>query len=339
MSDCVGSRRCQRGFTLIELLVVIAIIAILVAILLPAVMYAREIAYQARCRNNLKQIGLALHNYETTHFTFPIGARLQSVGIGPSWFVGILPYVDQANLYDRFDHVGKHNGFPGTPLPPPLASTNGALLNGVRVPTFWCPSSSLAEFSTPNALGRTYQMAAYVGIAGAGNLGDALAKRVTPCCQPNVNNGQLSADGVLVPGAAIRMSELQKDGSSHVFIVGEASAFLPGAAGKRSDAGWNLGWAAGTAGGGTPPTYSAPGGTTAPVVYNLTTILHSPNSSYNQAGVKENLGPNNPLSSSHAGGVHGLAGDGSVHFLSTSIDLEVLRRAAVRDDGVAISDF
>lgn len=338
MLDCVTSRRRQRGFTLIELLVVIAIIAIIAAILLPAVMYAREISYQAKCRNNLKQIALALHNYEATHLTFPIGARLQSVGIGPSWFVGILPHIDQQTLYDKFDHEGKNNGYPGIPLSPPLASRNGVQLNGVRVPTFWCSSSSLPEFSTPNPLGRTYQMTSYVGISGAGNLGDALATRITACCTVNSKNGQLSADGVLVPGAAIRMSEVQKDGSSHVLVVGESSAYLPSAAGKRSDGGWSLGWAAGTSGGGTPPLYGGPGNT-APNVNNLTTILHPPNSSFNQAGVGENVGPNNPLSSPHSGGCFAALVDGSVHFLSSSIDLTVLRRAAVRDDGIIIPDF
>ena len=89
----------QRGFTLIELLVVIAIIAVLVALLLPAVQQAREAARRSACKNNLKQIGLALHNYHDTYNSLPLGVRNdQGNRWGMSWFVGILPYVDQAPL-------------------------------------------------------------------------------------------------------------------------------------------------------------------------------------------------------------------------------------------------
>ena len=112
----------DRGFTLIELLVTIAIIAILIALLLPAVQQAREAARRTQCKNNLKQIGLALHNYHDVHRTFPIGARWQR-GVGPSWMVGLLPFIEQQNLYDRFDMDAPNNGLPV--LPPPFGSSNG----------------------------------------------------------------------------------------------------------------------------------------------------------------------------------------------------------------------
>jgi prepilin-type N-terminal cleavage/methylation domain-containing protein/prepilin-type processing-associated H-X9-DG protein len=113
--------RLSRGFTLIELLVVIAIIAILIALLLPAVQQAREAARRTQCRNNLKQIGLALHNYESTHLTFPLG-RVGVPNPPPQPTVGgsvlsasnqrdrwhsamamILPYIDQAPLYNQYN--------------------------------------------------------------------------------------------------------------------------------------------------------------------------------------------------------------------------------------------
>ncbi|VAX38341.1 hypothetical protein-transmembrane region and signal peptide prediction, partial [hydrothermal vent metagenome] len=96
----------KRGFTLIELLVVIAIIAILIALLLPAVQQAREAARRSACKNNMKQIGLALHNYHDVHRSFPPGAmKDEEIGGKPgfSFLVMILPFVDQANVYAGLD--------------------------------------------------------------------------------------------------------------------------------------------------------------------------------------------------------------------------------------------
>ena len=95
-----------RGFTLIELLVVIAIIAVLVALLLPAVQQAREAARRTQCRNNLKQLGLALHNYHDTNQMFPMGlsdtvwGNTETIGDGWAWGVAILPYLDRATLFN-----------------------------------------------------------------------------------------------------------------------------------------------------------------------------------------------------------------------------------------------
>ena len=104
----------RRGFTLIELLVVIAIIAILIALLLPAVQQAREAARRTQCKNNLKQFGLAMHNYHDVFNRFPLPAILFSNagagggGIGGMmttnvWSLAILPYIEQANVYSSYD--------------------------------------------------------------------------------------------------------------------------------------------------------------------------------------------------------------------------------------------
>src|ERR1700744_1154446 len=95
--------RRSRGFTLIELLVVIAIIAVLIALLLPAVQQAREAARRTQCKNNLKQIGLALHNYHDVHLAFPDCSYISKPFPGPSgwgWPVMVMPFLDQGNLFN-----------------------------------------------------------------------------------------------------------------------------------------------------------------------------------------------------------------------------------------------
>ncbi len=102
--------KMRRGFTLIELLVVIAIIAVLIALLLPAVQAAREAARRAQCTNNLKQLGLAMHNYHTTHNSLPPGMKGCCWG---TWLVFVLPYTEQQSLFNAYNTMGNNSGLPG----------------------------------------------------------------------------------------------------------------------------------------------------------------------------------------------------------------------------------
>ena len=144
----------RRGFTLIELLVVIAIIAILIALLLPAVQQAREAARRTQCRNNLKQLGLAFHNYHDQHKRFPMAGQIAGFGVDMdrpftwTWSQMILPFIDQAPLYNQLN-VG------GTPSVP----NNAANMTNIhdyrtanantperllltKIPVYFCPSAS-----------------------------------------------------------------------------------------------------------------------------------------------------------------------------------------------------
>jgi prepilin-type N-terminal cleavage/methylation domain-containing protein/prepilin-type processing-associated H-X9-DG protein len=156
--------RKRRGFTLIELLVVIAIIAVLIALLLPAVQQAREAARRSQCKNNLKQIGIALHNYHDTHNTFPPG----NITMGPccgtpslvNWAISILPFIDQDNLQNTYDF--------NLPNEDPI---NVAVLQS-SVPVYNCPSDTNAgkpvrPASGPGS-GREYMISSYRGMGGVG---------------------------------------------------------------------------------------------------------------------------------------------------------------------------
>lgn len=169
------SRPIRDGFTLIELLVVIAIIAVLIALLLPAVQQAREAARRSQCQNNLKQWGLATHNFaDTNRGFFPIGGMHQNPG-GPvengqtyyriTWHVLLWPYIEQAPLYDRYDLNQPFHQLPADGDPP--GESNIELLR-VSVPMYSCPSDQQGQQATSDTYWRV--LGNYVGNMGNTHL-------------------------------------------------------------------------------------------------------------------------------------------------------------------------
>lgn len=327
----------RPGFTLVELLVVIAIIGILVALLLPAVQAAREAARRMSCSNNLKQIGLGLHNYHDTYKSFPMGVwRTDRGGWGPSWWTSTLPYMEQTALYDKWSYNGWSPGW--THQHP----ANCRVVDNVQIPYMLCPSSPLpALWNTGNGCDQT--MPHYVGIAGAYNelgfSGDNRNWNCCNCCGGNNSNGRTSGSGALSQNIGNKIAHLI-DGTSNVMLLGETStwAFNNPATKtglRRIDQSYPHGWTMGTSDGRQLMTSS---GARVERPFNLTTIRYPiGTNAFNLPGVGDNKGPNNPLISEHPGGIMSCLADGSVRFLSETMNLLDLKRIAVRDDGQPVT--
>jgi prepilin-type N-terminal cleavage/methylation domain-containing protein len=331
----------QRGFTLIELLVVIAIIAVLIALLLPAVQQAREAARRSQCRNNLKQIGLALHNYHDIYSMFPPAYVDLRGGSGVAdneghwaWTALILPQVDQAGLFNSLN--------PG-PITATQAITAFRAEMQTSYPVFRCPSDNGPPVH-PEATEPGY---AVVNTTGT-NLGLSVTNYIASNNIANVRQRRatstVATSGAI--GAFWRDSNLRfrdiLDGSSNTILVGER-AYKQGQwrysagtllavrdADTQGPAAWD----------GAPITAAANQG--------LLTIVGSVRYPINVELTANNTERNMAYSSQHEGGVHFVMGDGSVRFISENIELNndaawtvnsILEALVGTDDGYAIDDF
>ncbi len=283
--------RC-RGFTLIELLVVIAIIAVLVALLLPAVQQAREAARRAQCKNNLKQIGLAMHNYHSSLNVFPpgyvSGAPYPATTNGWSWCAMILPYLDGGPLYNAINFQ--------LPVEHPA---NGAAV-GTRVPGFVCPSDQVVggAFPISDALGK-------VVIAAAG-----LSSYAATVGDDSSDADGFSGNGAFYRNSATRIADIQ-DGTSTTVLVGDRAWGMANGA-----------WA------GAPNNGIVRAGSFNP--WNLATanspIFMLAHNNYINIRTDSDGGMDD-FSSFHVGGAQLLFADGSVRFLASITSDGPLRRA------------
>ncbi|APZ94412.1 putative major pilin subunit [Fuerstiella marisgermanici] len=328
----------QRAFTLIELLVVIAIIAILIALLLPAVQQAREAARRTQCKNNLKQVMLALHNYHDVHTTFSQGqSPRQPIEhcCGGNWRVQALPYIDQANVYNSIDFSGNYN-FGGSPAGHYAAYRGGAeILAGLTVPGFVCPSSPLPtnDSSVVNnpQLGQTHH---YVGISGA--LGVGRGSDIT-----TDYGGIVRGNGMLGVNRHAKIRDAI-DGTSNTIMVSEQSADVNVDGNiKNLTSNYYGGWS-GQAGGIATDRAGRPhwgAGTTClryPINHGIGKQLVAAASI---PGADNTWDFNTIVNSFHTGGIQVGMGDGSVRFISENLDFGTLQRLCSMNDGEVVGEF
>ena len=342
MGSCTVHKHRVRGFTLIELLVVIAVIAILVALLLPAVQQAREAARRMQCRNNLKQLGLALHNYHDVHRCFPPGwipshdlnGNLVNRRTSWAWPVFLLPYFDQGPLYSRLIAV-QSNLYIADPDPFPVAP--GDELD-VLLPTLQCPSDPGPDRSafggTDVVLGvnNGYKKSNYAGLGGIkSSVPDYHAEHTLGAYQQKPTR-MLGVFGI---ASKTRLRDIL-DGSSNSLIVGEATNSRPDAALHYHRLGMAPIWIRsqiGTSGSGTlASTHQYVGS-----VLRYSAIEGTVNIDYRINGAPSY--PFDTFSSSHEGGAHFCLADGSVRFLSESIDQTTYENLTTIQDRNVIGEF
>lgn len=317
-------RSHKKGFTLIELLVVIAIIAVLIALLLPAVQQAREAARRSQCKNNLKQVGLAMHNYLDVHRVFPPGGIGWSTGNNgniSNFWLGLLPFIEQTPIFSQYEFqpIGQNN------------SNNRNALASLRSNLFFCPSSPLRRYTSTSLQVKNAPQPTYAGISG---VDDANAIQV--------ERGRVNGNGVLPPNKAVKIAEIT-DGTSNTIMIGEQSDFGFSEDGTpremRSSAIFSL--AVSCSGNGTPGERTTwPGGNQ---TYHMTTVRYPIN--HKEYTMDRSLGignesdqtlageTNKPVQSIHSGGAHVLMADGSVRFASQSMDFDLFKTLCQRASG------
>jgi len=354
----------RTGFTLVELLVVIAIIGILIGLLLPAVQKIRDAAGRIKCANNMRQLGLALHNHNDTYGQFPAGVEYP--GERPwrspprhgahafwSWLANIMPFVEQDNLYKladtwaNQDQVGANyffwpwgdfwNCWSGTITPNPAC--------GTLVPIYLCPADSRnlkvedADWGV-SSCAKTLQPTAFTEYLGVAGFRLAKFKYVGSTATPPEK-----ADGVLFYRSKVRLTDIT-DGTSNTFIVGE----------RPPSADLVYGWWFAGAG------YDASGRgdvTLGPREYayaaSITTIVNGSSVACNvayppngkvgfQPGRVQDPCDQTHFWSMHTGGANWLRGDASVRFVSYNVDqpaspTSTFTALCTKDEGEIIGDY
>ncbi len=378
MDSLVSVRRRRPAFTLVELLVVIAIIAVLVALILPAVQQAREAARRTQCRNNLKQIGIALNNYVQLRQMYPPGYVYNpSAGapfLGWSWETMLLPMLDQTPLYEQVSSR-LEQGLPTTAWPAPQTA----------LPILRCPSdvgdslvTNVNGSSLNSAYGQPGSMSSTVGSYGRSNYFAVAGAWNNAGTVTGLNAGGESGiartatfHGTFGENSSIYPAQMS-DGSSHTIVVGERYSPASAAVGSASDStsgdtdgGCNKGsnsesgtgpvettttsatlmattgdgiWVAATARANSPSDAAITGQA---YVLGDTAASGVPATAFRQNGNngQSRRGLTTGFGSLHSGGAFYLLGDGSVRFINDSIDVALYRDLGTINDGALVGDF
>ena len=328
------STRNRRGFTLVELLVVITIIGSLIALLLPAVQSAREAARRMQCCNQLKQIGLAMHTYHTTHGCFPSGgihlttARPGTRPLGNQftdsrapWTVLILPFLEETPRYNRFDMnlpFSVRWDLRGSTPEPNLTEQYRPM------PKYHCPSD-------PNSSGEAAH-SNYAACQGGGLPSDAAEQSSGSAPRLFFDNG------MFFHNSSTKVRDLL-DGSSNTVMVGETKYYGTPTSFVPTGAWWP--WSAAIR---SHDSY--------PSLFNISATVDPINDPQNGEYVEAEIvahkgvfeganhgGQQRVYGSWHPGGCHFAFGDGSVHFLSENMDITAYRGLGARDDGIPVGGF
>lgn len=297
--------RSLNGFTLVELLVVIAIIGMLVGLLLPAVQAARESARRSQCQNNLRQIGVAMHDFHSARGKFPPGFVSRAVatnepGLGPGWgwAAHLLPYFEEGNLQVKLDRN----------ITDPVHDA----VRLTRLPIFLCPSDSgeAQTFKAADEFGTELTTLAFANYVGVGGTFE-------------VTGFPDTGTGVLFRNKWIGAKDIT-DGTSNTLMVAERGS-------RRSP---QTTWVGAVTNSSVPP-LNPVNDAEGPPVLVLT----------NTGTVDDDRVPNNPLdhvedsNSEHPGGVNALFSDGSVRIINDNIDPRIWEAIGTRAGGETIDEF
>lgn len=388
-------RRLRTGFTLIELLVVIAIIAVLIALLLPAVQQAREAARRTQCKNNLKQFGLAFHNYHDAFNMFPSSVSYDSIAAGMNavnngqyntcaalgapqsygtfvrspWTVKLLPYLDQAPLFNQFDMSQPFSGWPGhstlfDPGAPPSVNYN-IQFNTDAPSVFRCPSSPVYAsdryvsnyYACMGGGGPAFKIDPTTGLPAVDGTAPANAPTdnqpysnnpLAPCFNSSnqvivVPNGNriLWNNGPVFLNSSVNIAAIT-DGTSNQVLAGESMYVglkknYTNPPANTTQAWWT--WASA----------ARPHSGTNQICFNVAACLcgiNKPCINYTFQTAMRRQGSANAhgmlmagYSSWHAGGAHLLLCDGSVRFFSENMDLLTQERMGSAYDGGVLGEF